>query len=43
MKVHAVKSGNDTILYYARSIRIGKKTTCKNIRKFDTSRPPRRQ
>lgn len=34
MKVHAVKSGNDTILYYARSIRIGKKTTCMNIKRI---------
>lgn len=34
MKLHVVKSSNDSILYFAKSIRIGKKTTTKNIKRI---------
>lgn len=34
MKLHVVKSGDDSILYFAKSIRIGKKTTTKNIKRI---------
>lgn len=34
MKLPVVKSGDDSILYFAKSIRIGKKTTTKNIKRI---------
>ena len=34
MKLHVVKSGDDSILYFAKSIRIGKKTTTKNVKRI---------
>lgn len=34
MKLHVVKSSDDSILYFAKSIRIGKKTTTKNVKRI---------